>query len=227
MSESNFRFDRVLAAKDGVDQDRTWTGLEGRIFGAEGPYPLKIYVGTGSEHWTTGWQEGADQFSRRLKSRKKKQRFAEQCMNPAIMPQEALAMANKKGIERSGCLLKVAWRGPEFKSESDLKTWVSGESEYLLGDEPCAVPKDVLKLYVLEDKVWRVPISTEPPAEWLATKEQIKSLMEEDLFNVQVGNARRVLEEDGSDGEDESGSKNSEGGPSPKRRGTPSQKKSE
>ena len=224
---SNFRVDQVHASKAAVDKETTWAAFEGRVFGPGSHYPLKMFIGTGAEKWTRGWQEGCDKFSRKLKSFKKEQRFAKQCSNPAIMPQAALAMANRRAIEVSGCLMKVAWCGPEFTNKAGLEAWVDGSVEYLLaGDQPCEVPADVIDLYVFDDGTWRVPISIEPPEEWLATNAQIKDLMTEDIFNDQVANQRRILHEDG--GEDDSrGLKNSESGPSPKPRGTRSRKVSE
>ena len=224
---SSFRVETVLATKESVDQETTWTALEGRVFGLEGHYPLKIFIGTGGDKWQPAWQSGCQKYAKRLKTRKRKAEFAEECMNPAIMPQAALSMANRRGIERSGCLKKVSWRGPEFKSESDLDDWISGKSEYLIDEDPCDVPDDIRRLYVFDDGIWRVQVTTEPPEEWLATAEQIGQLLEVDVFNDQVGGARRVLEEDGGDLEDEGDLKNSGSGPAPKRRGTPSRKKSE
>lgn len=222
---SNFRVDVVRDAKSVVDKATTWASLEGRAFGPESPYPLKIFIGTGGDAWTEAWQEGCQEYAENLSARKRK-KFAEQCQNPATMPHEALALSNRKAIERSRCLKKVAWRGPEFSSKEDLERWISGEFEYLLKGEPVDVPDGIRDLYELDGKIWRVPVLAEPPALWVGTKEQVRELMAMDIFNVQVGNARRGLEEDGAEGEaDDLG--NSPHGLMPKRRGNPSPEVSE
>ena len=66
-----------------------------------------------------------------------------------------------------------------------------------------------------------IPVQQDVPEEWRADSDQVKRLMTFDDFNIQVGNCRRILEEEGIDA-DEDDRGNLPLGPSTARPGSPS-----
>lgn len=223
---SQFRFDQVAAAKKTIASDQAWMALEGRAYGTESGYPLKVLVTTAPEKWAAGWNSGNQKYAAKLNPAGKR-RFAEQCQNMATMPREAFMRATRNAIAESECLLGVAWVGPIFETEEELDAWISGDLKISSGDEDVNPPKGIREAFTLDKDfgTWSVPITHDPPEDWMATPDQIERLLAFDDFCIQVGGCRRILEEEGQDPEDDS-AKNSETGPTTRRGGKPSRKTS-
>lgn len=200
---SQFRIDLVRKAQETVDDDKAWIALEGRKFGPESNYPLKIYITTQGEQWDTAWQEGCEKYAEGMSSRKRR-KFAQQCTNPATMPRKALSTANRNAIKKSGCLMHVSWIGPTWGDREELDAWASGKRELLIVGDDKAIepPKDAAEVYELNEAGrWVYPISSDTPEAWHADDKQIDYFFSVDAFNLQVGNFRREFEEEGSDDE--------------------------
>lgn len=195
-----FQLGAVQEAQSVVDRDVGWFALEGRAFGDTSPYPLKVKVGTATDSWSRFWQEGCDDYNKTLKSHKKKQEFAKQAQNPLLMPPKVLAMANRSAIENSGALHKVAWCGPAFPSFDDVEAWFRGELEVLANSEPVPAPEGFSPSDFKHqpDGTYMLPESSDPPPDWVASADQVERLIAMNSFVNQVGNCRRLLEEEGA-----------------------------
>ena len=185
----SFKLDKVTANRRAVQTDRGWFALEGRMFGNESSYPLRVFITTGGSKWGAAWKRGCSQYARRLKGHKARQDFNRQCQNPATMPTDAIATANREAINASGCLIKVAYCGPSFKERDDLNDWLNS------GNAPKGVTGESFRLR--SDGLLSFDVNAEPPAAWVADDEQISRLLEMDEFCEEVGTARRILEEEG------------------------------
>lgn len=200
-----FDVDKTLAHAESVERDTRWYPLEGRYFGELSPTPLKVLVTGGGEAWGRAWTEGAQSYAKRLSPSARKA-FNKNATNPLTINPDALPPANRRAIEKSGALLRVALLGPELKDPDNLPQEV--QDAYGMKKLPPAVRR----LYVLgSDGYWRIPLQADPPAEFVATDEQVHRLMANNMFVNQVAEARRLLLEEGEESE-ESERGNSEGG---------------
>lgn len=177
-----------------VDADLRWFALEGRRFGDTAPLPLKVQVTSGGDDWQRGWTKGAQSYARKLGPGERR-RFNENSANPLTIDAAALPVANRAAIRESGALKKVALVGPVV---DDLDAPLDSEEARAYGFH--RLPEAVKAHYRQRvDGKWQIPIQAEPPGEFLATPEQVDQLLKHSDFVTQVGNARRLLVEEGAE----------------------------
>ena len=198
-----FRSEAVEAAANLVDRDVDWRMCEGRKFGLESGYALRIKIGTGGTAWNRGFVKGCQVYARKLSGSKQRQ-FAKNCTNPATMDSDALVIANRSAIRVSGILKEVAYAGPTFENEEKFRAWVAGQLPLVVSGESEEPPKDPDSYFRQSaDGSWSIPLSVDPPEEYEADEAQIFKLLAYDEFLLQVGVQRRILEEEGAQSEDD------------------------
>lgn len=225
---SGFVLQAVTEAAKKVDEDVAYFLLEGRKYGEPSGYALKVQVSTGGVAWNRGFVAGCKKYSKRLNGAARR-RFNLESQNALTMDPEALAIGNRSAIEESQCLKIVCWVGPVFEEQEEFDRWARNQAKVFVPGQldKIVMPENGKELFKMtsEGQVM-IPVQENVPEEWRADSDQVKRLMTFDDFNIQVGNCRRILEDEGIDA-DEDDRGNLPLGPSTARPGSPSPTASE
>lgn len=187
--------DRIEANAEAVSRDEGWFALKSLAFGPQSPTPLKVKVANNNSAWRRGWTMGCQSYAKDLTAAGRR-RFSENCQNPMTIDSDALPKANRAAIRESGALLEVAVIGPIL---DDLDAPLPRDIQKTYEIESEMLPESLKKLYVRRpDGRYAIPLSTEPPAEWLCTDDQVYRLLKFDDFVNDIGEAHRLLVEEGS-----------------------------
>lgn len=186
--------DVVESGAKKVDTEERWFALEGRRFGQYAEMPLKVKVRSGGEAWSRAWTRGAQDYSKDL-SPGARRRFAESSANPLTMEADALVKANRSAIRGSGALLAVAACGPVVDDPSKP---LSPKLAKIYGSETLSASAQAA-YQRRPDGLYEIPVSSDPPEEFVATDDQVFRLLAFPDFVNQVANARRMLVEESAE----------------------------
>jgi len=200
----SFHSDLIQEQNELIDRETRWMRLEGRAFGSDSSYPLKVHLAINNSEWEAAYSEGLEQYAQGFNIRKRR-KFNQQCSNVATMPREALIKASRNAISKSECLVELGWSGPVFPTEKDLQDWIDGSAELALSNgEKVEPPADAMVFFEMSnDGSWRVPDESDIPDDWKAKPEQVREMLTYDAFVIQIGNLRRIFEDEGSEDEAE------------------------
>ncbi len=194
---SKFDIDKLEQNAKAIEREVRWFPLEGRRFGEHSPMPLKIKISSGGEEWARCWNKGAQAYAKDL-SPSERRRFGENAANPLTMDAEALLRANRAAIRGSGMLAAVALVGPVVDDPSKP---LSPEYHDVFG---ASLPSEVVAKYKRRsDGMSSYPLQSDPPEDWIASDDQIHRLLAYPDFVNQVANFRRILVDEGAEGEAE------------------------
>lgn len=195
--------DRIEQHAQRLEDEESWFELKSRAFGRDSVCPLKILVSHCGQKWQRAWNNGLQSYRRQL-SKGKKRQFDDVSKNPLALPPDTLAVANLRAVEESGALVKVALVGPVLDRPSARLTTEQRKNYEIAGER---LPEHIQDLYERsEDGLYRIPIQTEPPPEWVVPEDEVGRLLKWSTFVNEVGEAHVRLVDEGSEGmEDEMG----------------------
>jgi hypothetical protein len=180
----------ILKEVDSLDSTATWARIEDSVFGPD-HYHLRIQVIPNSKKWQSGWDQGLALYRRQLKPAARKNLDK---AGTGSLPFAAMPDANRSAIQKSGCLISVAWAGPQLRTQDGQPNPREKEIMSLLGVE--SVSSSVREKMVSNEMGYFVfPLSEAPPADWVFSEEDVKKLLTSDIFVTKVADIRASLAE--------------------------------